>query len=51
MKHSSGPVPQVFGKTVDSLLQQLLDFVVRDYILFYLKDYAYEMDNLGINIK
>lgn len=33
------------------MLQQLLDFVVRDYILVYLKDYAYEMEALGINIK
>nr|CAI5853607.1 unnamed protein product [Callosobruchus analis] len=43
--------PQVFGKTVDSLLQQLLDFVVRDYILTYLKDYAYDLDVLSTNIK
>ncbi|VEN55879.1 unnamed protein product, partial [Callosobruchus maculatus] len=43
--------PQVFGKTVDSLLQQLLDFVVRDYILTYLKDYAYDLDILSANIK
>ncbi|KAJ8982654.1 hypothetical protein NQ317_019055 [Molorchus minor] len=44
-------LPQIFGRTVDSLLQQLLDFVVRDYILTYLKDYAYELDPLGISIK
>ncbi|CAG9766867.1 unnamed protein product [Ceutorhynchus assimilis] len=41
----------VFGRTVDSLLQQLLDFVIRDYITVYLKDYTYDLDYLGINIK
>ncbi|XP_056631886.1 sorting nexin-25 [Diorhabda sublineata] len=44
-------LPQIFGKTVDSLLQQLLDFVLRDYILIYIKDYAYETDALENNIK
>ncbi|KAJ8919461.1 hypothetical protein NQ315_016561, partial [Exocentrus adspersus] len=43
--------PQVFGRTVDSLLQQLLDYIVRDYILVYLRDYAYDLESLGINIK
>lgn len=44
-------VPPIFGKTVDSLLQQLLDFVVSDYIVVYLNDYAYEMDTFSMNIK
>ncbi|KAJ8946697.1 hypothetical protein NQ318_006955 [Aromia moschata] len=50
LKATSTNLPPVFGRTVDSLLQQLLDFVVRDYILVYLKDYAYEINSLGINI-
>lgn len=41
----------IFGRTVDSLLQQLLDFIVRDYILVYLKEYAYNWESLGENIK
>jgi len=44
-------LPPVFGRTVDSLLQQLLDFVIRDYIAAYLKDYAYDLTNLKLNIK
>ncbi|XP_030745715.1 sorting nexin-25 isoform X1 [Sitophilus oryzae] len=44
-------VPQIFGRTVDSLLQQLLDFVIRDYIIVYLKDYAYDLEYLSANIK
>ncbi|XP_044253925.1 sorting nexin-25 isoform X2 [Tribolium madens] len=42
---------QIFGRTVDSLLQQLLDFIVRDYILVYLKEYAYNWETLGENIR
>ncbi|ERL93827.1 hypothetical protein D910_11113 [Dendroctonus ponderosae] len=44
-------LPSVFGRTVDSLLQQLLDFVIRDYITAFLKDYAFELDYLELNIK
>ncbi|KAJ8949688.1 hypothetical protein NQ314_008150 [Rhamnusium bicolor] len=44
-------IPHIFGRTVDSLLQQLLDFVIRDYILIYLNDYAYKLELLEINIK
>uniref|UniRef100_A0A6P7GFM5 Sorting nexin-25 n=1 Tax=Diabrotica virgifera virgifera TaxID=50390 RepID=A0A6P7GFM5_DIAVI len=51
VKNVNPQLPQIFGKTVDSLLQQLLDFVLRDYILIYIKDYAFETDNLGNNIK
>ncbi|CAH1159701.1 unnamed protein product [Phaedon cochleariae] len=50
-KKVTSPTLQIFGRTVDSLLQQLLDFIIRDYILVYLKDFAYELDTLGINIK
>jgi hypothetical protein len=42
---------QIFGRTVDSLLQQLLDFIVRDYISVYLKEYAYNWEALGENIR
>mgnify|MGYP005985517065 FL=1 len=42
---------QVFGRTVDSLLQQLLDFIVRDYFLVYLREYAYNWEALGENIR
>ncbi|XP_060532015.1 sorting nexin-25 [Cylas formicarius] len=44
-------LPQIFGRTVDSLLQQLLDFVIRDYVIVYLRDYAYDLDGLGVGIK
>ncbi|KAG5887977.1 hypothetical protein JTB14_035050 [Gonioctena quinquepunctata] len=50
-RNISPDTPQIFGRTVDSLLMQLLDFVLRDYILVYLNDYAYELDTLGTNIK
>ncbi|XP_076273177.1 sorting nexin snazarus isoform X2 [Rhynchophorus ferrugineus] len=50
-KNIQNYVPQVFGRTVDSLLQQLLDFVIRDYIIVYLKDYAYDIEYLSTNIK
>lgn len=51
LKTSEHNLPQVFGRTVDSLLQQLLDFVIRDYITIYLKDYTFDINYLGINIK
>ncbi|XP_066254123.1 sorting nexin-25-like [Euwallacea similis] len=51
LKPVEGSLPPVFGRTVDSLLQQLLDFIIRDYITAYLKDYAYELDYLKLNIK
>lgn len=41
----------IFGRAVDSLLQQMLDFLVRDYIIVYLQDYAFELDNISSNIK
>ncbi|CAG9859711.1 unnamed protein product [Phyllotreta striolata] len=50
-KPISHSLPQIFGKTVDSLLQQLLDFLLRDYILVYIKDYTYKCENIGNDIK
>nr|XP_023024783.1 sorting nexin-25 [Leptinotarsa decemlineata] len=51
LKAVSSHIPHIFGRTVDSLLMQLLDFLIRDYILIYLTDFAYELDTLGTNIK
>ncbi|KAK9875772.1 hypothetical protein WA026_009565 [Henosepilachna vigintioctopunctata] len=43
--------PTIAGKTVDSLLEQILDFFVRDFILFYIRDHSYNPDLLCENIK
>ncbi|KAL1509137.1 hypothetical protein ABEB36_003923 [Hypothenemus hampei] len=50
-KNQEVVLPTVFGRTVDSLLQQLLDFVIRDYIMAYLKEYCYDLEYLSVNIK
>ncbi|XP_018331771.1 sorting nexin-25 isoform X2 [Agrilus planipennis] len=44
-------LPVIFGRTVDSVLHQLLDYIVRDFILVYLKDYAYKPKPLTDTIK
>lgn len=50
-KSPQNHLPVIFGRTVDSLLQQMLDYIMRDFIVFYLKSYAYESNVLGDNIK
>lgn len=50
-KSPQNHLPVIFGRTVDSLLQQLLDYVIRDFILFYLKNYGYEPNVICDNIK
>lgn len=41
----------IAGKTVDSLLKQLLDFFVRDFILYYVETHAYDAESICENIK
>ncbi|CAH0561356.1 unnamed protein product [Brassicogethes aeneus] len=48
---NSTQLVSVFGRTVDSLLQQLLDFILRDYVSVYIKEYAYDAENLEYTIK
>lgn len=50
-KSPQNHLPVIFGRTVDSLLQQLLDYVIRDFVTFYLKNYAYEPNVICDNIK
>lgn len=35
-------LPVVFGRTVDNLLQQLIELILRDFLFIWLKDYAYK---------
>ncbi|KAF5269792.1 hypothetical protein FQA39_LY08573 [Lamprigera yunnana] len=44
-------LPVIFGRTIDSLLQQLLDYIMRDFVFVYLKDYSYEPNVINDNIK
>ncbi|XP_031338942.1 sorting nexin-25 isoform X1 [Photinus pyralis] len=44
-------LPVIFGRTIDSLLQQLLDYIMRDFVFIYLKDYAYEPNVINDNMK
>ncbi|XP_044758531.1 sorting nexin-25 isoform X2 [Coccinella septempunctata] len=41
----------IAGKTVDSLLKQLLDFFVRDFILYFVDNHAYDAESICENIK
>nr|XP_022906354.1 sorting nexin-25 isoform X1 [Onthophagus taurus] len=41
----------VFGRTLDSLLQQLLDYMTRDYIFYYYDKYSYKDFCIRDNIK
>ncbi|XP_061706155.1 sorting nexin-25 isoform X1 [Cydia pomonella] len=34
-------LPVIFGRTVDSQLQQLIDYVLRDFVTCWLKEFAY----------
>ncbi|KAK4887229.1 hypothetical protein RN001_003500 [Aquatica leii] len=51
VKTPQNHLPVVFGRTIDSLLQQLLDYIMRDFVYVYLKDYAYEPNVINDNIK
>lgn len=50
-KSPQNHLPVVFGRTLDSLLQQLLDYFIRDYIYYYFKEYAYKPELSRDNIK
>ncbi|KAL3267068.1 hypothetical protein HHI36_011209, partial [Cryptolaemus montrouzieri] len=41
----------IAGKTVDSLMKQVLDFFVRDFIQYYIQEHSYESELLCENIK
>lgn len=51
LKHGTNYLPVVFGRTVDSLLQQLLDHILRDFVSIWLNPYAYECHLLIDNLK
>lgn len=35
-------MPVIFGRTVDSQLQQLIDFVLRDFVTRWLKEFSHK---------
>lgn len=45
-KNQQNHLPVIFGRTVDGLLQQLLDLIFRDFVLEWLKEYSYKADNV-----
>ncbi|KAI4462490.1 sorting nexin [Holotrichia oblita] len=50
-KSPQNHLPVIFGRTLDSLLQQLLDYLIRDYIFYYFKKYAYKPELSRESIK
>ncbi|XP_050300025.1 sorting nexin-25 isoform X2 [Anthonomus grandis grandis] len=44
-------LPPIFGRTVDVLFQQLLEFVIRDHIAIHLKDLVYNTESIEMSIK
>lgn len=41
----------MLGRTLDGLLQQLLDYILRDFINCYLNQYSYQSQSLSSTIK
>lgn len=44
-------LPIILGRTLDGLLQQLVDYILRDFVICYLNQYAYQSDTLTNCIK
>lgn len=50
-KQANNHLPVVFGRTVDSLLQQLLDNALRDFVTVWIEQHTYDCNSLVDNLK
>lgn len=50
-KSSEPSYTPIAGKSVDSVLKQVIDFFARDFILYYIKDYSYQPEEFTETIK
>ncbi|XP_017769839.1 PREDICTED: sorting nexin-25 isoform X2 [Nicrophorus vespilloides] len=50
-KSNQDHLPVILGRTIDNVLQQLIDNFIRDFIAFYLNQYTYGISKLSDNIK
>lgn len=44
-------LPIIYGRTIDSLLEQLIDNILRDFLIMYLKAIDLETDALNVNLR